>query len=246
MRRFRSKAVKAGMSKTNPSAAGSHAGAGVPRVRFRARFHARLSAAIAGIVLEPFRDDAEAVLTIPTGERERHRRATLLRLVLVCMVTLAAAGTVPMAILVGTPPELFAAVGADVVLGLLCLGINRLGKTDLAGILFILGCISVGVGYIFLEPAGPHKPEQLVYASMSVLILIAGMVLPSWVVWPVAALVGAVTVAGFFYAPVGTSLAEDGSTRTISFGLLLALEGLTAVVSWAAARSATAGLRTAV
>ncbi|MGH2516699.1 MAG: sensor histidine kinase, partial [Ktedonobacterales bacterium] len=211
-----------------------------------ARLGDSLMAAIAAIVLDPFRADADSLLTTSAGEHERRRRSLLLRLVLVCTVFLALAGTLPAALLGKAPPELLWAVGVDVLLGLICLGINRLGHSDTAGILFILGCVAVGIGYIFETPAGPQKPELLVYATMSVLILIAGMVLPSWMVWPVAGLVIAVTGAGFLLEPAGTGLVADGSTRGISFGLLVALEGLTAVVSWAAARSATAGVRAAV
>lgn len=204
----------------------------------------RLAGEVSARFLDPFRADPDLVLAMSATQRDRYRRATLLRLVLACAIAVAVVGTLPVTMMRPAPPQLPLAAVAGVLLSLACLLLNRAGHTDIAGALFICGCLLAAIAYIFLTPSDPHKPETLVYAAMTILILIAGMVLPSWSVWPVAALVFAATITGSLLAPTGST--GDGSVRGASVGVFVALQLLTAILSWFAARSAITGIHAAI
>jgi signal transduction histidine kinase len=187
----------------------------------------------------PFSADPEALLSRSPVERLRDHRAALLRLVLLSVVVLVAGMIIPVAALGRATGLLLGAAGAAIGLSLAYLALNRLGQSTLAASFFILSAIAVGVFYV---QAGPQAQQTiivpLVYALMSLLVLMAGILLPPAFVWPTAALVLAATVLGL--GGVG-----ERPRNSAALALLVAFEVLVTVLSWIAARSAAAGAQAA-
>ncbi|HEU5439656.1 MAG TPA: HAMP domain-containing sensor histidine kinase [Ktedonobacterales bacterium] len=186
----------------------------------------------------PFSADPEALLSRSPVERLRDRQAALLRLVLLSVVVLVAGMCIPAAALGRASGLLIAVAAAAVILSLTCLAFNRLGQSTLAASFFILGAIAVGVCYVQAGPQVQTIVVPLVYALMSLLVLMAGILLPPGFVWPTAALVLAATVLGL--SGVGTRPRDSAA-----LALLVAFEVLVTVLSWIAARSAAAGAQAA-
>lgn len=199
---------------------------------------ARLVRAIAA---DPFRADPVGALSRSPAVRLRDRHIALLRLILVCVVLVAALVIIPVALVTHSSPLLMAAVAADVLLSIVCLIVNHAGSPTPAALIFIGGAVAVGVCYTRLNPAALPANQGLVlliYATMSLLILLAGSVLPPVFVWPVAGLVVAVTISGLSGGEgAGGRAAAPALTAII---VVVALQALTAVMSWSAAQSMAA------
>lgn len=186
----------------------------------------------------PFSADPEAMLTRSPVERLHDRQAALLRLVLLSVAVLAAGLILPIVALGHASELLLGASGAAVGLSLVSLALNRLGQSMLAASFFIVGGIAIGVFYVQAGPPAQRGIISLVYALMSLLVLMAGILLPPAFVWPTAALVLAATVLGL--GGVGTRPRDSAA-----LALLVAFEALVTILSWIAARSAAAGAQAA-
>lgn len=208
---------------------------------------------VRAIVADPFRADPAGALSRSPTARLRDRRIALIRLILLCVVLVAGLGIVPVVMATHAPPLLLAAVAADLLLSVVCLIVNQSGFPTPAVLLFIGGAVAVGVAYTRLSPAALPRTQGivlLIYATMSLLILLAGSVLPPVFVWLVAGLVIAVTLTGLpASVPVAGSPVSGGpgpgqglapAPGLTALVLLVALQAMTAVMSWAAAQSAAA------
>ena len=195
---------------------------------------------------EPFRSDPELSLHLPVPLRERHRRAALLRLFLLSVAVLASVVVLLPALLLAAPRILIVTVGLDIALACIGLALLRLEQPSLAAGVFIYGALGIGVVYLLGTPSGLDELVLLVFATLALLILIAGMVLPSVMIWPTAGLIVAVTIAGMLLLPISQTLMPDSSSpgfRYSALGLLVGIQSMAAVISWVSARSAGAGVR---
>lgn len=198
------------------------------------------------IFTEPFRSDPEQSLLLPVPLRERRRRAALLRLFLLSVAVLASVVVLLPALLLAAPRILIVTVGLDIALACIGLVLLRLERPSLAAGVFIYGALGIGVVYLLATPSGLDELVLLVFATLALLILIAGMVLPSVMIWPTAGLIIAVTIAGMLLLPISQTLMADDSNpgfRYSALGLLVGIQSLAAVISWVSASSAGAGVR---
>jgi signal transduction histidine kinase len=197
------------------------------------------------IFTEPFRSDPELSLHLPVPLRERRRRAALLRLFLLSVAVLASVVVLLPALLLAAPRILIVTVGLDIALACIGLALLRLERPSLAAGVFIYGALGIGVVYLLGTPSGLDELVLLVFATLALLILIAGMVLPSVMIWPTAGLIVAVTLAGMLLLPISQTLMPDSSPgfRYSALGLLVGIQSMAAVISWVSARSAGAGVR---
>jgi signal transduction histidine kinase len=198
------------------------------------------------IFTEPFRSDPELSLHLPVPLRERRRRAALLRLFLLSVAVLASVVVLLPALLLAAPRILIVTVGLDIALACIGLALLRLERPSLAAGVFIYGALGIGVVYLLGTPSGLDELVLLVFATLALLILIAGMVLPSVMIWPTAGLIVAVTIAGMLLLPISQTLMPDSSSpgfRYSALGLLVGIQSMAAVISWVSARSAGAGVR---
>jgi signal transduction histidine kinase len=198
------------------------------------------------IFLAPFRQSPDRFGSVPVSELERRRRAALLRLVLVCLITLAALVLLPAALLGHAETASLLRLGFVLALAVGCAVLNRLGHTMVAGLLFVFGTLGITLHFLVTNPVGLDQPAVLTFALMSVLILMVGLILPGWLTWLTAGVMAVVTLAGVLLMPIAPTLAGASSDRlSLRFaiaGPLLTLDLFVAVFSWVAARSASAGL----
>lgn len=208
--------------------------------------HAGIGRHLRGLVAGPFQVDPAIVLTRTPSQCQRDRRVAVLRLILICLVLVALVVVLPAAIMTHSSPWLLAAIAVDTLLSLVCLVLDQLGHPTAAALVFIVGAVAVGVSYTRVNPAALPRNEgllALIYVTMSLLILLAGTVLPPIFVWLVAGLVIAVTLTDL---PSQYVASGPGSTPTLTLvALVVALQGLMAVMSWVAARTAAVGVEAA-
>ena len=229
-----------------------------PRWRGRAAFAfwrplGGIARRVRAIVADPFRADPAGALSRSPTARLRDRRIALIRLILLCVILVAGLGIVPAVVVTHAPPLLLAAVAADLLLSVVCLMVNQGGYPTPAALLFIVGALAVGVAYTRLSPTALPSAQGivvLIYATMSLLILLAGSVLPPVFVWLVAGLVIAVTLNGLLGRP-GAAVGRGGGPGPVAglgltaVVLVVALQAMVAVMSWVAAQSAAASAATA-
>ncbi|HZC76213.1 MAG TPA: hypothetical protein VE258_00610, partial [Ktedonobacterales bacterium] len=141
------------------------------------------------IFTEPFRSDPEQSLHLPVPLRERRRRVALLRLFLLSVAVLASVVVLLPALLLAAPRILIVTIGLDIALACIGLALLRLERPSLAAGVFIYGALGIGVVYLLGTPSGLDELVLLVFATLALLILIAGMVLPSVMIWPTAGLI---------------------------------------------------------
>lgn len=199
------------------------------------------------LVTSPFQADPAAVLEGTPSQRLHDRRVALLRLILLCMLLVAALIVLPVAVLTHSSPWLLAAVATDLLLSMGCLVLDQLGHPTAAALTFILGAVAVGVSYTRVNPAALPRDEGvvvLIYVTMSLLIVLAATVLPPIFVWLVAGLVIAITLMGLPSWQVVGGGGGAVPTWTV-VALVVALQVLLAVMSWVAAQTAVAGTEAA-
>ncbi len=205
-----------------------------------------IARSLRAIVATPFQADPAAVLSRTPSQRLHDRHVALLRLILICLVLVAALVVLPAAIVAHASSWLLAAVATDLLLSLVCLVLDQLGHPTAAALTFILGAVAVGLSYAHVNPpALPHDEGVvvLIYVTMSLLILLAGTVLPPVFVWIVAGLVIAVTVTDL---PSRHVTGGRGTLPTLTVvALVVAVQTLLAVMSWVAAQTAAAGVNAA-
>ncbi len=155
-----------------------------------------------------------------------------------------------MSVLGGATPLYLFTLVAELILACLCLGLNRLVGTTSTGIFFIFGTLLIGLNFPLRNPAGLDVQGLLLYSILSLVALIAGLVLPIWVIWVAGAVLIGATIPGVLLTPLSSQLHALGSDpdaiRLGAFSLLIANQALVALFSWVSARSAGAGVHGAV
>ncbi len=206
----------------------------------------RMRAWLGDVFTAPFRADPELAATRTSEQRDRIRRAAFLRLLLLCVFALIFVILLPAALLGG-------AGGASLIRLVLVLALAGVGLLLVhwrlpyaAGMLFIYGTLAIALHFFATNPGGLDLPALLTYTLFSLLILMTGLVLPSWATWLTTAIGIVITIAGVFGTPLAPSLAQaspdPAGVRFAVIGPLVILQAFVGIFSWVAGRGASAGM----
>jgi signal transduction histidine kinase len=193
----------------------------------------------------PFQVDPEAVVAYTPAERDGLRRAALLRLVVTCLTTILALW-LPLVISDHAPVHVIGPQVLAILLGILCLMLNRFGRTFVAALLYVYGVIALIVVAATTGSSGVTMRSILIYGLLSAFIWLAGLMLPPRTIWPTAGLAAAISLLTIITMPLSPALAQDGvpgeNVRSVIIGLLATSYVFAATLSWVSARSASAGM----
>lgn len=167
------------------------------------------------VLTEPFRTDPDDILQGNVVEHTQHRQAALLRLLLlgftslqivlalVTTVLLVDAGDIPIAIVFSAIPlMLLAAIG---------MLLNTLRRTRLAAISYIAGSLALNILWLHLTPTGLDVITIVHYALLSIVIIVAGLTLPQWLLWLTSGVVILTSIVSMSLTPLSPQLAIDNS-----------------------------------
>ena len=200
-----------------------------------------LPAAVKAIFSAPFRADPEWIASASAPQRERLRRSAFLRLILSCALILLVFILLPAAILGQAEIASLWRLGFVTLLVAIALFLNTREHTTQGGLLFILGAIALTIDYLATNPDGLDLQAILTLALFSVIILIAGLILPGWATWSIASIIVAVNLASIFLLPLAPPLRVlPTDIRFAVAGPLILLHIFVALFSWIAARSSRA------
>lgn len=220
------------------------------------------------VLTEPFRTDPGDILQGNVVEHTQHRQAALLRLLLlgftslqivlalVTMVLLIDTGDIPIAIVFSVIPlMLLAAIG---------MLLNALQHTRLAAIIYIIGSLALNTLWLHLTPTGLDVITILRYALLSIVIIVAGLTLPQWLLWLTSGVVILISIVSMSLTPLSPQLAsanngisatggaaswfELSGEESLRLGMtvgLISLYIMIAALSAVAARSAQADVEAA-
>lgn len=199
-----------------------------------------------GIFTEPFTATPEDVLRLPRRQYERRRRAGLLRLILVTFALALLIFVIPVAFFTSASTFYLVTLVAECLLSIVCLVINGWLSGPAAATCFVFGTLILGLNFPLENPAGLDAQGLLLYATLSLVPLIAGLVLPMWVVWLAGLTLMAATATGVYFTPLAPSLAgPPGASFTVrltALTLLVADQALATIFAWVYARSSAAGV----
>jgi signal transduction histidine kinase len=197
--------------------------------------------ALRTVFTAPFRADPEWIVSVSAPQREGLRRMAFLRLILGCAFILFTLVLFPASILGNASVESFWRLG--ILTGIVVIGLilNAAKHPTEAGLLFIVGALTFMINFLVTNPTGLDLQAILTISLMSVVILIAGLILPGWAPWPLAGIIVAVTIGCVFFLPLAppirNSLADPEQIRFAVAGPLILLHIFVTLFSWIAARS---------
>src|SRR5689334_1550244 len=209
-----------------------------------ARAFLRARGGIQHLFSAPFARDPE-LAKLPLEQRERLRRGALLRLIIVCLLTMQLVVGIPVAIVSGSPPLDLALQCAIVVFGAICLALNAAGRTTLAAALYIYPPMAAMVSVILQNPGGLDFRALLFYNTPIVFILITGLLLPSSFIWLTLALALGVDLWGvstLAVPPAIATMATGEPVRPLVGAILAVSYTLTTILTHVFARSTRAGI----
>jgi diguanylate cyclase (GGDEF)-like protein len=114
-----------------------------------------------------------------TEQRERHRKAELLALVVVAVIALACLPVVSYALFGPRAEELLLGPGISIAVGILWL--NRKGYFEIAAWAFLLLILAAILSFTFAAPAGNIGDLWVFFLALPALL--AGSLLPAWAPW---------------------------------------------------------------
>lgn len=198
---------------------------------------------IAHIFTDPFQGDPEQYIAQTPFQRGIRRRAAVLRLILVSITVLSVVVVIPSALILQASFMLMLTLVVNLALSIFYLVLVADRRPTLAATLFIATSILLAVAFVFAGAAGSNALSLLALSALLLLILAAGVVLPSWAVWPTTAVT---IIATLFCTMFSSSIWDpanpaDNHIRLTAAAILSAFQVLTAVIAYVAARSANAG-----
>jgi signal transduction histidine kinase len=199
--------------------------------------------ALRAFYLAPFRADLLPA-SIDPNRLERQRRARLFTLI-VTVLTFVQAVSVLGQIITGAPPQVIVGQAAIIALSLVCLLFNRLGWTEISSVIYLAGSIA-GVYFASTQTGAALDLRGLMTLSiLLIFIVLAGLLLPRWAIWLVAAVCAAVILYALQTRPLvaDAGFSEEDTRATLSGIFLVVLLAL-ATLTWIASRSTFAGLST--
>ncbi|HEX5441802.1 MAG TPA: ATP-binding protein, partial [Ktedonobacterales bacterium] len=153
---------------------------------------------------------------------------------------------IPVALITNTDAVFFITLLSELVLTCLCLVVSIVWGATAAGIYFVFGSLILGLSFTLFNPQGVDIRSLLLYALLAVVALIAGLVLPMWVIWVAAVVLIGATISGLLLSPLAPDLGRlNGDPLTFRLGalvLLVANQALAAVLGWMYARTARANI----
>jgi signal transduction histidine kinase len=206
--------------------------------------------ALRAFYLGPFRPDL-ITASIDPHRLERQRRARLFTLI-VTVLTLIQAGSLLGQIVTAAPTVVILAQCAALILGVVCLLLNRAGWTEIASVLYLSGSIA-GVDFASTQTGAVLDLRGLLILSiLFVFTVLSGLLLPRWAIWVIAAVCAFVALYALLTRPLGgdalvagsTVAASEQTTRATLIGIFLVLLLSLATLTWIASRSTFAGLST--
>jgi signal transduction histidine kinase len=211
------------------------------------RVHVRRRMAFLRTVFtEPFLPFPADLLTLPLDQLEARRRAGLLQLILYSIVAGLCLLVIPTALITGTDFVFLSTLISELVLTCLCLVVSVFWGATAAGIFFVFGSLILGLSFTLFNPQGLDIRSLLLYALLAVVALIAGLVLPMWVIWVAAVVLVGATISGVLLTPVSSDISHfSGDPLALRLGalvLLVANQALAAVLGWMYARTARANI----
>lgn len=228
---------------------------GAEKTRPRPRRSARINApsqrrglweALSGVFLDPFRGDPDYVLEYTDDERDQRRRYGLLQLILVSIVFVQAFVVIPLALIAHATLIFPLTTAADMITALICIVINRLGHTNTASIIYIVVTV-VAIVNFGVQNNGIDEVILLLFAAMTILIFIAGLVLPQWSILPTLIVLSGSTVGSIFLLPLSPHFnqAQAPAIRLGAAAIMLAFQIVIAVITWLSSLSANTGINAA-
>lgn len=205
--------------------------------------------AVREVVGAPFRVDPDAAFTTSLAAREQLRRQALLRLIVLVVVVVEVAIPVPLTFFTHTPAF---TLYLSILCNVLSLVFNRYGWTFVASLLFLIS----GPGLILMSPfssaTGLDEQSVFLLAIIPIYLILAGLILPRWAIWPAIVVYIGATIAVVLVMPapqtqqlaVSSTGAPVPSLKTLTLRFLPSIELLTGILTWIFARSTRAGLET--
>lgn len=189
-----------------------------PLTRLKAWFQNQLVYPRA-VLTDPFRTDPDEILLGNIVEHTQHRQAALLRLLLLGFTSLQIVLAFATAVLltdVGNIPLVFAfSAGPLVLLAAFCMLLNSLQRTRAAAIIYVAGSLALNILWFHVTPDGLDALTILRYALLSIVIIVAGLTLPQWLLWLTSAVVAVTGVVSMYLTSISPQLAvENGSMPT--------------------------------
>jgi signal transduction histidine kinase len=211
------------------------------------RVHVRRRMAfLRAVFTEPFLPLPADLLALPLDQLEARRRAGLLQLILYSIIAGLCLLVIPVALITNTDTVFFITLLSELVLTCLCLVVSVVWGATAAGIFFVFGSLMLGLSFTLFNPQGLDIRSLLLYALLAVVALIAGLVLPMWVIWVAAVVLIGATISGLLLSPLAPDLGHlSGGPLTFRLGalvLLVANQALAAVLGWMYARTARANI----
>ncbi|HEX3271875.1 MAG TPA: histidine kinase dimerization/phospho-acceptor domain-containing protein, partial [Ktedonobacterales bacterium] len=199
--------------------------------------------ALRAFYLSPFRADLLPA-SIDPNRLERQRRARLFTLI-VTVLTVVQAVSVLGQIITGAPPQVIVGQAAIIALSLVCLLLNRLGWTEISSVIYLAGSIA-GVYFASTQTGVALDLRGLMTLSiLLIFIVLAGLLLPRWAIWLVAAVCAAVILYALQTRPlIADAGFSENDTRATLTGIFLVTLLALATLTWIASRSTFAGLST--
>ncbi|HEV8190332.1 MAG TPA: HAMP domain-containing sensor histidine kinase [Ktedonobacterales bacterium] len=210
------------------------------------RITSGVRSALARIYLAPFRSDPR-IGELSVAELELRRRAQLLRLLVVTLTAVQVVSLVGQ-LLSGAPQPVVVAQVVALGVGVLCLWLNQIGWTLWASLIYI--CASAAsVIYASLQSSNSLDGRGLViYGLLSLFVVLAGLVLPRWAIWVVAAGIIAAVAITLQLRPLGSGVIVDAAAiggtenvRIVLGSILTITYSSAAILTWIFARSSYAG-----
>lgn len=206
----------------------------------------RRMAFLRGVLADPFLPLPVDLLALPLDQLEARRRAGLLQLILYSIMAGLCVLVIPVALITKTNVVFLSTIISELVLTGLCLLVSIVWGATIAGTFFVFGSLILGLSFSLFSAQGLDIRTLLLYAILSVVALIAGLVLPMWVIWVAAIALIGFTIPGVLFTPFSPELGRFSSNPVaIRFGaltLLVANQAMAAVLSWIYARTARANI----
>jgi signal transduction histidine kinase len=192
---------------------------------------------ICDICVHPFR--MESLSLVDSFERiEYHRRVGLLRLIILGYILCLFIFAVVSAFFKETSPFLRWSDFCMIVLSLGCLILSYHRWTTIITIFFLFSSLAFCLALIEHDINALNERSLIIYSFISLLIVMAGILLPHKLVWIVAPLMIGPTLISLATMPLRTR-----DPRMIAIGSLLTLYLLAVLLTWLYVRSTTLGER---
>lgn len=171
------------------------------------------------VLTEPFRTDPDEILLGNIVEHTRHRRAALLRLLLLGFTSLQIMLSLVTSVLLidiwDVPLALAFSAVPLIVLAAVCMLLNSLQRTRVAAITYVVGSLALNILWFHASSSELDMITLLRYALLSIVIIVAGLTLPQWLLWLTTAVAAIISVISMSLTPISPQLAvETGGTST--------------------------------